>query len=183
MRLTTIRRILTTVAALFITLPHTVRAAETTLSWTPPITNTNGTPLTNLAGYRIYYGQGTLGQTIQVMNPAATSFVVNGLTPGTWSFEVTAYTAQAESARSNRVQRTFLEAPTVPNAPVVQAGALTVYTIVKRVDGFVLLPVGTVPAGTQCDPSQSVNGRYAVPRAVVTWTGSTRPDVVVANCT
>ncbi len=31
-------------------------AGDATLSWDPPTTNADGTPLTDLAGYRIYYG-------------------------------------------------------------------------------------------------------------------------------
>lgn len=64
------------------------------VSWTPPTTNTNGTALTNLAGYRIYYGtsSGTLTHAIDVPNAGATDYVVQGLTPGTWYFAVAAYT-------------------------------------------------------------------------------------------
>ncbi len=64
------------------------------VSWTPPTTNTNGTALTDLAGYRIYYGtsSGTLTQTINVTNASATDYVVQGLTTGTWYFAVAAYT-------------------------------------------------------------------------------------------
>ena len=43
----------------------TVQAVATgsaTLSWTPPTTNTDGSSLTNLAGYKVYWGpsQGTI---------------------------------------------------------------------------------------------------------------------------
>src|SRR4029453_5899928 len=42
-----------------------------TLSWTPPTRNTDGTTLTNLPGYRIYYGtsSGSLTRTGQSANP------------------------------------------------------------------------------------------------------------------
>ena len=45
-----------------------------------------------------------------------------------------------------------------------------------------MLPVGTAPAGTQCDTTQSVNGYYVVPRAAVIWSGTIKPPVVVASC-
>jgi hypothetical protein len=65
-----------------------------TVSWRPPTTNTNGTALTDLAGYRIHYGQSPTAMTevIQISNPGATSYVVENLSHGTWYFAVTAYT-------------------------------------------------------------------------------------------
>lgn len=81
---------------------------EATLSWTPPTGNTNGTSLTNLAGYRIHYGASAtaLTSTIQVANPGATSYRVTNLAPGTYYFAVRAYTsAGTESANSNVVSK------------------------------------------------------------------------------
>ena len=64
------------------------------VSWTPPTTNTNGSALTNLAGFRIYYGTdpGALKQTIDVPNAGASDYVIQGLAQGTWYFAVVAYT-------------------------------------------------------------------------------------------
>lgn len=66
-----------------------------TLDWVAPTSNTNGTPLTDLAGYWIYYGTSAnaLTQTVQVANPGILTYVLNNLTPGTWYFAVTAYTS------------------------------------------------------------------------------------------
>ena len=65
------------------------------LSWTPPTQNTDGTPLTDLAGYTIYYGtnSGSLTQTIQLASPSATSYVVSNLNAGTYYFAVQAYSS------------------------------------------------------------------------------------------
>jgi hypothetical protein len=74
-----------------------------TLSWTPPTQNTDGTSLTNLSGYRIYYGTNaaSLGSSIQVTNAGLTSYTVGGLTPATYFFAVAAYTADGvEGAQS-----------------------------------------------------------------------------------
>jgi hypothetical protein len=79
-----------------------------TLSWTPPTENTNGTALTNLAGYRIYYGtsSSTMNKTIQVANPGVSRYVVDGLTSATWYFNVRAYTSTGvESAASNTASK------------------------------------------------------------------------------
>lgn len=74
-----------------------------TLSWTPPTQNTDGSALTNLAGYRILYGTSpsALVQIIDI-KASASIFVVENLTAGTWYFAIRAYnTAGVESANSN----------------------------------------------------------------------------------
>lgn len=81
-----------------------------TLSWTPPTQNTDGSTLSNLAGYRIQYGssQSALTQTIQITNPGMATYVVTGLSSGTWYFAVKAYSSGgAESANSNVVNKTI----------------------------------------------------------------------------
>lgn len=78
------------------------------LTWTPPTLNTDNTPLTNLAGYRVNYGASasSLIQAVQIANPSATTYTVTNLTPGTWYFGVRAYTTQgAESSLSNIVSK------------------------------------------------------------------------------
>ncbi len=75
-----------------------------TLSWTPPTTNTDGTSLSNLAGYRISYGTSAnaLTQTVQMANPGVTTYSLSNLSPGTYYFAVRAYTSNGtESANSN----------------------------------------------------------------------------------
>jgi Putative Ig domain len=81
-----------------------VSNGSATLTWTPPLANTDGSALTNLAGYRIYYGTATnsLNQSVQVANVGISSFTVSNLTSGTWYFGVTAYTTSGlESSLSN----------------------------------------------------------------------------------
>jgi hypothetical protein len=79
-----------------------------TLTWTPPTTNTDGSTLTSLAGYRIAYGTSAanLTQTIQLGNAGTSSYVVENLAPGTYYFAVRVYTSGgAESANSNVVTK------------------------------------------------------------------------------
>ncbi|HEY2035934.1 MAG TPA: fibronectin type III domain-containing protein, partial [Steroidobacteraceae bacterium] len=61
-----------------------------TLNWTAPTENTNGSPLTNLAGYNIHYGtaSGDYSQTVSVSNPGLATYVVDNLGPGTYYFSV-----------------------------------------------------------------------------------------------
>jgi hypothetical protein len=78
------------------------------VSWTPPTQNTDGTSLTNLAGYRIQYGPSAsmLTQSVQIANPGLTTYVIDNLAPGTYYFAVRAYaTSGAESANSNVVSK------------------------------------------------------------------------------
>jgi hypothetical protein len=75
-----------------------------TLAWNAPTQNTNGTPLTNLAGFHIYYGTSPshLNQTVNIKNPGVTSYVVSDLGTGTWYFSINAYTGSGtESSVSN----------------------------------------------------------------------------------
>lgn len=80
-----------------------------TLNWTPPTENTDGTPLTNLAGYDIHYGteSGDYTQSIPVDNPGLATYVVDNLTPGTYYFTVSAVNSMGtESPVSSEVTLT-----------------------------------------------------------------------------
>lgn len=68
-------------------------SGSVTLSWVAPETNTNGTPVTNLAGYRIYYGTSStaLTQSVTVAGPGMTNYVIDNLAPGTWYFSIASY--------------------------------------------------------------------------------------------
>lgn len=73
----------------------TVSNGTATLQWLPPTENTDGSPLTNLAGYDIHYGtqSHSYTETIQVANPGIATYVVDNLTPGTYYFAVSAISA------------------------------------------------------------------------------------------
>jgi hypothetical protein len=78
--------------------------AAVTIAWTPPTENTNGSTLTNLAGYHIYYGtsQSNLSKVVDITNPGVASYVLSDLTSGTWYFALTSVnSAGVESARSS----------------------------------------------------------------------------------
>ena len=164
-------------------------AGEAVLSWTAPTQNTDGSALTDLAGYKIYAGfvqGGPYGDvSITINNPTTTTFTVPGLTEGsTYFFVTTAFNSAnpvQESDFSNEVSK--LIPPLVPMPPtMLTVQTLTAFDVVKQKDKYVLLAVGTVPAGTTCDPNQTVNGHYGVPSDLVAWFGNVQPPVVVADC-
>jgi hypothetical protein len=81
--------------------PLTLGSAS--LSWAAPTQNTDGSTISNLSGYRIYYGTNanSLDRMIQVSGPGTTNHVVDNLRSGTYFFAVSAYNnAGAESDRS-----------------------------------------------------------------------------------
>jgi len=81
-----------------------------TLSWTAPTENTDGTPLTNLSGYKIHYGTSasSLSQSIDVNTVGVTTYMVDNLAPATWYFAITAVTATGvESSYSNVANKTI----------------------------------------------------------------------------
>jgi hypothetical protein len=90
--------------AFAIVVSSTTTTGAVTLSWTPPTQNTDGSSLTNLAGYRVLYGTSptALTRTVQLANPGLSSYVVENLALGTWYFSLRSYsTTGAESSASN----------------------------------------------------------------------------------
>lgn len=82
----------------------TTGTGTATVSWSPPTENTDGSPLSNLAGFEIYYGtsQASLTRIVQVAGSTVTSYTITGLTSGTWYFAVSAYNSSGlESSLSN----------------------------------------------------------------------------------
>ena len=76
-----------------------------TLSWSPVTQNTDGTVLTNLAGYTVHYGASPaeLSTTVVLADPTQTSYVVSPLTVGTWYFAVSAYTTNGVQGELSNV--------------------------------------------------------------------------------
>lgn len=184
-----------------------------TLSWTAPTENTDGTPLTTLAGYNISYGQAAtaLNQTINISNATARSYVVSGLSGGTWYFTVRAFTTTgAESANSNIASKDLgimdpgspgipiqqwsktvsIDVNAQPQAPVLTVAALEVYRPntgykgqlkVDRIGQFTVL-------GQICVPGQSMNGfnvvKISTPTSLIKLDpGKAWPMQILARCT
>jgi Fibronectin type III domain len=80
-----------------------------TLSWDAPTKNMDGSALTNLAGYRIFYGtsRNSLTQSITISSVGMTMYVISNLSPGTtYYFAIMAYnTAGVQSNLSTIVSK------------------------------------------------------------------------------
>lgn len=85
------------------------RSAVTT--WTPPTTNTDGTPVNNLAGYKMLVGNapGVYTRSIDIRDPTATGYIVDNLEPGTWYFSIRAYNAAGEESQNSNEASKVIE--------------------------------------------------------------------------
>lgn len=70
------------------------------LNWIPPTQNTDGSALTDLFGYKIYYGRasGVYDKVLEISDPTATGFRVENLAKGTWFFCVKAVNNKGEQS-------------------------------------------------------------------------------------
>lgn len=79
------------------------------LTWQPPTANSDGSPLTDLTAFKVYWGtaEGSYTHSARISNAAARSYTVTGLGSGTWYFVVTALNAAGlESPQSNVCSKT-----------------------------------------------------------------------------
>jgi hypothetical protein len=76
-----------------------------TVNWVPPTQNTNGSALTNLAGYTITYGTNAsnLTSSVKIANTALTSYVIENLPAGTYYFGVEAYNSAGQTSKVSNI--------------------------------------------------------------------------------
>lgn len=91
------------------TTPPVSATGRVTISWDAPTQNSDGTPLTNLSGYEIVYGQSAtnLNQSVSVDDATATTYTISNLASGTWYFGVKATTTSSESDLSALASKTI----------------------------------------------------------------------------
>jgi hypothetical protein len=77
-----------------------------TVHWVAPTQNVDGSPLVDLAGYRVHYGTTptALNQVLELPNPDMTSVSIEELSSGTYYFAVKAYTAGEMESDLSEVQ-------------------------------------------------------------------------------
>jgi hypothetical protein len=179
-------RLLLALIALF---PLFAYAGDATLSWAPPTQSVDGSTLTNLAGYRIYYGtsDAILDRNIQLANAGLTTYKISGLSSATWYFAMTAYTSVGDASDFSPVLSKAVTDVTTPPPPPPPPALVTTstvaYMLIPGADTYAPLIVGSVPLGTPCDASKALLGYYIVPRASVTFTGPIqKTPAVVGVC-
>jgi hypothetical protein len=81
------------------------RSTSAELSWEAPTTNTNGSALTDLAGYRIYYGASRtkLSESVDIRTIGVQTYVIDNLSAGTWYFAIMAVTSAGTESRLSDV--------------------------------------------------------------------------------
>lgn len=100
-----------TLASFAIAVNAPASTGTATLSWSAPTQNTDGSALTDLAGYRVYHGTSpdALNDVVQLSTAGATTYSFSQLATGTHYFAVSAYTASGvESALSGVGSKTIL---------------------------------------------------------------------------
>src|SRR5262247_398781 len=97
------------------------QAAQVQLTWDAPL-QANGTPVPNLAGYKLYYGSQSGQYKTMIPVGMTTTYTVTNLPAGqTYYFAATAYdSAGTESDLSNEVSVTL---PTLPSVTLSAAPA------------------------------------------------------------
>ena len=163
-------------------------ANSVVLTWTAPAQNEDGTVIDQPITYKIY--KGTTGQSnkpLLVGSVSALTYTDSAsiLSGQTYCYEATANTVKGESVHTNEVCKTL--PATKPNQPgSLTATTLTAYYIIQQKDTPVMLAVGTVPAGTACDPNKAmlVGGDTfsVVPSTALVPYGSVKPVLVYAKC-
>lgn len=101
---------------------HAQVTGSVPISWTAPTQNTDGSALTNLAGFVLSYGStpAAADYRISITNAATRSYTVTGLTPSAWYFTVQSVRADnITSLPSNAVSATVAAPPPPPPLTVV----------------------------------------------------------------
>jgi hypothetical protein len=78
-----------------------ISLGSATLSWTAPTQNEDGTTLTDLAGYKLYWGTtpGSYTESVTIDNPSVLTYVVENLAPGTYEFVATSFNTSGVESR------------------------------------------------------------------------------------
>ena len=179
--------------------PIYVLAAVATVSWSPPVTNTDGSTIPasgdgSITETRVQYGTCASGggfgtaQGQVIVGMPATSVEIGSFTSGqTVCFRAfVRNTFGVESSASNVASKTF--DPPKPRPPVLVVVDTVAYDI--RLDRNLVArlgkDVGRVAAGTECNGTAMVVTRraayYVMPADAVTLTKQPRSSVLVAKC-
>ena len=84
-----------------------------TLTWTAPTQNAYGSVLTDLAGYKIYYGTtpGNYTNQVRIDNPSVTTYLIENLLPNTYYVVATALNSLGVESRYSSMAAKTVEVP------------------------------------------------------------------------
>ncbi len=86
--------------------PSETYSGSVPLAWAQPLTNSDGSPLTDLAGYIISYGASSGAYDTMINTGNTTQFTITNLPPGTYHIVLQAYdTSGNKSSYSNEAVR------------------------------------------------------------------------------
>jgi hypothetical protein len=172
-------------------------AGSALVRWTAPTTNTDGSPLTDLASFKVLYGTSSTSftKTVNVTDPAARSFTVGSLTPATWYFKVHLVNSKGvESADSNVASKSVKGATAAKTVSVSVSASSTnlttkatnVWDLYQRSDGAWVrrAVVASIPLGKPCNPAIKVSDKhYAITKSDVTkYYYTPQSTTLVVNC-
>ena len=134
-----------------------VGANSARLCWEHDGKATDGSTI-SLTGFKAYYGLNGAQTSFQsVSGGTARSSLLTGLTPGLYTFSVSALAGSMEGAKS--CTTTKLVAGLPPNPPAVPQPlsiAGPVFAVQTTDNSLVVPQIGTVVAGRACDPTQMI---------------------------
>jgi hypothetical protein len=169
---------------------------SSTVSWTKPTKNSDNSTLTNLAGYKVVFGNSAsnLNQSKSINDANATSTTIAALGAGTWYFAVRAVnSSNVESGNSTVVSKSISSASATKTVNITISGSSTslkvvnrdVYDVITSSTGYRSLgrKIGTIALGKPCQSSYKVySSHYKVTLSDVSVTLTPRSSSVVARC-
>lgn len=151
------------------------------VSWSAVTQNTDNSPITNLAGYKVYYGTSATALTQTVSVPAtALTARVSSLSAGTWYFGVRAINTSDVESDTSAIASKVITGPAAPTASKTVSlkvdpkpgipGNVTViettaYNVKPDYQHFAFVrgaPVGKARLGSSCDESRQTSDGYMV---------------------
>ena len=81
------------------------------MSWVAPELNEDGSQLTDLAGFKVYYGTAidAMDSVETIDNPSVTTYLVENLHAGTWFFKVRAFDTAGNESEDSEVGSKLLQ--------------------------------------------------------------------------
>jgi hypothetical protein len=179
-------------------------AGTATINWTAPTKNSDGTNLTDLAGFKVLYGTSStaLNNTKAINDPRATSTTIGSLGGGSWYFTMRAVNSRGVESDNGAIRQKSITAATAaktvnitisgggtptppPTGTTLKTISTRVYDVIwdsaasKRIRGR---EVGSIALNKPCDVNYKVDAFYGVNKADARITVTPRSNRVIVRC-